>query len=102
MVEYAILLCEVVSFFTVVVHTINVSEDMHSNIIFCYYLMVLLELADFYVVSIKKNDMPVDIPIKNCSLGLIIEIVTTSIHHTLMLHYTCYCMTVADTRFTVV
>jgi len=44
---------------------------MYSEAIFCYYLVVLLELADYYVVSIK-NDMPLDIPTKNYRVGLII------------------------------
>jgi len=44
---------------------------MHSDAVCCYHLVMLLELADFYVVSIK-NDMPLDIPTKNCLVGLII------------------------------
>jgi hypothetical protein len=35
------------------VHIINIGDVMPSNAI-CCYLVVLLELADFYVFSIKK------------------------------------------------
>jgi len=52
-------------FFYCRVHTITIGDVMHSDAICCYYLEVLLELADFYVFSIK-NDMPLDIPTKNC------------------------------------